>query len=201
MSTRPNLHGTAQPHRPPLSPVTERETPRLLLRPPVPDDLDPYIEIHEDPEVKKQVTVQTSAVGRTAAWRMLAMLIGHWHILGYGQWTVIEKATGQVVGRVGLWNPAGWPGLELGWVIRRSRWGLGFATEAAREGLRFAFDAVGADHVISMIQSDNDRSIRVAEKIGERFERESSLDGAPMLVYGLTREGYLSEQIRTARPK
>jgi RimJ/RimL family protein N-acetyltransferase len=188
MSNVPDLHTTARAG----DPLTPRETPRLLLRPPVPDDLDPYIEIHEDPEVKRQVTVQTSGtVGRTAAWRMLAMLIGHWHILGYGQWTVVEKATGEVVGRVGLWNPAGWPGLELGWVIRRSRWGLGFATEAAAEGLRFAFERVGADHVISMIQPDNGRSIRVAEKIGERFERHGDLDGTPMLVYGVTRKRHL----------
>jgi RimJ/RimL family protein N-acetyltransferase len=110
-------------------------------------------------------------------------LSGHWHLRGYGQWTVIEKATREVIGRVGLWNPEGWPGLEVGWVIRRSRWGNGFATEAAHEAVRFAFAEVGADRLISLIPPDNARSIRVAQKIGETFEREHTLDGRTLHLY------------------
>ena len=75
----------------------------------------------------------------------------------------------------------------MGWVIRRSRWNNGFATEAAREAVRFAFDEVGADHVISMINPDNPRSVRVAEKIGETFERVHTVDGRAVQVYGLSR--------------
>src|SRR5205823_14550586 len=107
--------------------------------------------------------------GRTAGWRTLALLIGHWHLLGYGQWAVVEKATGHVIGRAGLWNPEGGYGLEVGWVIRRSRWGQGFATEAARAAVQHGFETVGATHLISLIRPDNARSLRVAEKIGETF--------------------------------
>src|SRR6185295_12240985 len=99
----------------------------------------------------------------------------------------IEKATGEVIGRVGLWNPEGWPDLEVGWVIRRSRWGCGFATEAAREAVRFAFGHVGADRIISMIQPNNARSIRVAEKLGETFERKVTLEGRRIHVYALAK--------------
>lgn len=166
--------------------MARRETPRLLLRPPEAADLDPFVDIHGDPEVLAHLTLQGDP-GRAGAWRMLALLAGHWHLRGYGQWTVIEKASGLVVGRVGLWQPEGWPGLELGWVIRRSHWNRGYATEASRDAIVFAFDVVGADHVISMIQPENARSIRVAEKIGERFERVLELDGRPTHVYGLRR--------------
>jgi RimJ/RimL family protein N-acetyltransferase len=162
------------------------ETARLVLRPPTAEDLDPFLEIHSDPEVMRHLTLQ-GVPGRAGAWRMLALLAGHWTLRGYGQWTTVEKATGLVVGRVGLWNPEGWPGLEVGWVIRRSHWSRGYATEAAQAALDFAFEVVAADHVISLIHPDNGRSIRVAEKIGERFERADELDGAPVHVYGRSR--------------
>ncbi|HUL72080.1 MAG TPA: GNAT family N-acetyltransferase [Vicinamibacterales bacterium] len=167
--------------------MSTRETSRLLLRPPHASDLDAFVEIHEDPEVMRYLTPVGQLAGRTAGWRMLALLIGHWQLRGYGQWTVLEKGTRDVIGRVGLWNPEGWPGLEVGWVIRRSRWGNGFATEAAREAIRFAFDDVRADHIISLIRPDNARSIRVAEKLGETFERTHLMDGTPLHVYGLHR--------------
>ena len=76
-------------------------------------------------------------------------------------------------------------GVEVGWVIRRSRWGNGFATEAAREAVRYGFEEVGADHLISIIRPDNQRSIRVAEKIGEKFERPYLVDGVESHVYGI----------------
>jgi len=166
-----------------------RETERLLLRPPRAADLDPYIEIHEDPEVRPHLMVLQPSVGRAAAWRTLALLAGHWHLRGYGQWTLVEKATGDVVGRVGLWNPEGGLGLEIGWVIRRSQWGRGLATEAAREAVAFAFDEVRADRLISVIPPDNVRSIRVACKIGETFDRAHVVDGRTVHVYALPRPG------------
>ena len=164
-----------------------RETARLILRPPHASDLDAFVEIHEDPEVMRYMTLVGPLSGRVAGWRMLAMLIGHWQLRGYGQWTVFEKTRGQVIGRVGLWNPEGWPGLEVGWVIRRECWGHGFATEAALEALRFAFEDVRAEYVISLIRPDNARSIRVAEAIGSTLERPFDLHGMPCLIYGQDR--------------
>jgi RimJ/RimL family protein N-acetyltransferase len=93
-----------------------------------------------------------------------------------------------VIGRVGPWHPEGWPGIELGWIIRRSRWGNGFATEAAQAALEWIWQSVDeADHVISMIQPHNSRSIRVAEKIGETLERTEAINGSVVHVYGIRR--------------
>jgi RimJ/RimL family protein N-acetyltransferase len=117
------------------------------------------------------------------------MMIGHWHLRGYGQWTVVERATGEVIGRVGLWYPEGWPGVELGWIVRRERWGLGFATEAAHAALEWSWAHVDADHIISIIQPDNHRSIRVAEKIGETPERTEIVHGVESIVFGIRRPG------------
>ena len=163
------------------------ETPRLVLRPPESDDAAPLMEIHQDPDVIKYVLIGNPAAGITAAWRSVAIMVGHWHLRGYGQWTVIDKADQTVVGRVGLWNPEGWPGVELGWVIRRSRWGQGLATEAAAAALQWTWAHVETDHVISLIQPSNARSIRVAEKLGQRLERSEVVSGAELQVYGVHR--------------
>ena len=163
-----------------------RETARLLLRPPKVEDLEPFVEIHEHPDVVRFLTGIGPATGRVASWRLLALLIGHWHLRGYGQWAVVEKATGELIGRVGLWYPEGWPGIELGWVIKRSRWDNGFATEGARAAADFAFTEIGADRIISMIQPDNPRSIRVANKIGETFTESRQFNGQQLDVYAMT---------------
>ena len=85
-----------------------------------------------------------------------------------------ERATGALVGRIGFFEPEGWPGFELGWMLRRDAWGKGYATEGARRALAHAFTELGRDHVISLILPGNDPSIRVAERLGERLERRRS---------------------------
>jgi RimJ/RimL family protein N-acetyltransferase len=162
-------------------------TPRLQLRPLQASDAAPLMHIHQDPEVIKYVLLGAPPGGITVAWRNVAMMVGHWQLRGYGPWAVVELKTGEVIGRVGLWNPEGWPGIELGWVIRRSRWGNGFATEAAQAALHWTWNSVSTDHVISVIQPDNVRSIRVAEKIGESFERADMLNGTIVHIYGIRR--------------
>jgi RimJ/RimL family protein N-acetyltransferase len=161
-------------------------TERLLLRLPRESDLDPLIQVHEHPDVVRFLSGNPTA-GRQAAWRSLAIASGHWHLRGYGQWVIEEKATGQVIGRAGLWNPEGSPGIELGWVIAHARWGHGFATEAAQAALHWAWQHVDTDHIISIIGPDNLRSIRVAEKLGERFERHDVHDGKDVAIYGVHR--------------
>jgi RimJ/RimL family protein N-acetyltransferase len=141
------------------------ETPRLVLRPFDAADAQPMLEIHADPEVAKYLVGGPTPVGvdgLTVAWRNVAMMIGHWHLRGYGAWAVAEKESGSVIGRVGFWHPAGCHDIELGWVIRRSHWRRGFATEAAAAALVWGWDNIPVDRIVSMIQPDNAASLRVA---------------------------------------
>ena len=177
--------------RPRPAPMFALETPRLRLRPPEGADLDAFVEIHEDPEVIRYLTTVGQTSGRAAGWRIIAMLLGHWQLRGYGHWTVIEKASKQIIGRVGPWYPEGWPGIELGWIIRRSHWNLGFATEAARAARDHAFTVSGAPALISMIHPDNMASIRVAEKLGATLGRRDAFGGSAVLVYELARPATL----------
>jgi RimJ/RimL family protein N-acetyltransferase len=97
---------------------------------------------------------------------------------------VIERATGRLIGRGGLFRPEGWPDLEVGWVLAPSSWGRGFASELGRAARDHAFEVLGADHLISLITPDNSPSIRVAEAIGSRLESETVLDRDLHVVYG-----------------
>ena len=91
------------------------------------------------------------------------------------------------MGRVGFLNPEGWPAFELGWTLSRNFWGRGYATEAARRALAYAFDELDKDHVISLIDPKNTSSIKVAERLGEKVEGKTELLGREVLIYGIDR--------------
>jgi RimJ/RimL family protein N-acetyltransferase len=169
----------------PMETLETLETERLLLRQFREDDLDAYAEMVGDPEVMRHLG--SGPMNRAEAWRNMAMVLGHWRLRGFGMWAVEEKATGKMVGRVGCWRPEGWPGLEVGWALRRETWGNGYATEAARASLDAAFERIGERHVISMIHGDNQASIRVAKRLGMRLEGRAELFGIPVSVYGVRR--------------
>ena len=142
--------------------------------------------MYADPDVMRFME-DGHPVGRDAAWRSMAAHLGHWSLRGFGQWALEARATGEFVGRAGLWQPEGWPGLEVGWILARPHWGQGYATEAGRAAIEYAFGELDAGHVISLIRPENHASVRVAERLGERRERTIELHGATAHVYGVTR--------------
>lgn len=162
------------------------DTPRLLLRPWRDDDLDGYAAMCADPEVMRHMG-DGSTLDRADAWRSMAMFVGHWQLRGFGMWAVEERATQRFIGRVGLHQPEGWPGLEVGWMLARDTWDRGYATEAARASLEFAWNVVGVEHVISVIAPENAASVRVAERLGEAPEGTLDLNGLEVVLYGIDR--------------
>jgi RimJ/RimL family protein N-acetyltransferase len=161
------------------------ETDRLILRMWQENDFDSYARICADPDVMRYLGGKV--LSRAEAWRHMALMIGHWHLRGYGHWAVEEKETGTFAGRIGFFNPDGWPGFEIGWTLGREFWGKGYATEGARRALAYAFDELGKKHVISLIHPENLASIRVAERLGEKPEGTAEILGTQVLVYGVDR--------------
>src|SRR5687768_9221725 len=107
------------------------ETARLMLRMPELADARAFMGILWDPEVveQKQVTLLEPPGGLDLALKNTGDMIRQWERRGYGQWSVVDKTTGDVIGIVGFYHPQrAWPGVDLGWVIQRSRWGHGLAT-------------------------------------------------------------------------
>ena len=119
------------------------DTDRLTLRMLRASDFDAYAEMCGDPEGMRYIG-DGQPLDRPMAWRNLAMMAGHWSLRGYGLWAAAERSSGVLVGRIGFWNPEGWPGFELGWTLRRSFWGRGYATEGARKALEAAGMARGS---------------------------------------------------------
>lgn len=161
------------------------ETGRLLLRMLQESDFEQYSAIHLDPEVTRFTA--RKQMDRMETWRHLSFIAGHWHLRGFGMWGVFEKDTGRLVGRVGFHQPDGWPDFELGWTIGRAFWGRGYATEAAARCVRYAFEDMDRDHLISLIDPLNVASIRVAERIGETVQGSVVIGEHSLIVYGIRR--------------
>jgi RimJ/RimL family protein N-acetyltransferase len=157
-------------------------TDRLVMRAWRDDDLDAYAAITADPEVMR---FMGGPLDRADAWRQMAVFAGHWELRGYGLW-VVER-DGELIGRVGLLNPEGWPGLEVGWLLGRDAWGHGYATEAARASVQYAWRELGAHELISLIAPDNTPSQRVAERLGMRPGEDYDLRGTPVVIHRLDR--------------
>jgi RimJ/RimL family protein N-acetyltransferase len=164
--------------------VPELRTERLLLRGFREQDLDDWAAICADAEVMRWVG-REGAVDRGEAWREIALHHGHWELRGYGMFAVEELESGRVVGRVGPWEPEGWPDFEVGWTTGRPWWGRGYAPEAARASILWAFEELGRDHVISLIADDNARSQAVAAKLGSRLDGRVTVRGHDLRVYRL----------------
>jgi RimJ/RimL family protein N-acetyltransferase len=149
-------------------------TERLLLRPWRPADRDPFAAMNADPEVMRYVG-RGRPLTRTQSDELVDAIEAHWDQHGFGLWCAApHEDPDACIGFVGLaipsFLPAVLPSVEVGWRLARSAWGRGLATEGARAALEHAFGPLGLQSVISVIDPENHRSVRVAEKLGMRRE-------------------------------
>lgn len=150
--------------------IPRLETERLILRGLCAEDFEPYARFMADADVTRYLTGEP--VSRADAWRQIAAIIGHWSLRGFGWWAVERKTDGTFMGRVGMNYPEGWPGIEVGWTLGKEYWGAGYATEAAKAAMAYAFLTQNLERVISVIHIDNAASQAVARRLGEtRGER------------------------------
>jgi len=150
------------------------ETERLRMRPLAPQDADAHIAFMQDPRVATFLSFTGEPEDRMKLWRNYASYLGHWSIRGFGFFSVEEKATGRWVGRVGPWQPEGWPSLEIGWGIIPDAWGRGYAPEAAAALRDVVFEHFpDLPRIISLIDPKNENSQAVARKIGEKKTDET----------------------------
>jgi RimJ/RimL family protein N-acetyltransferase len=149
-------------------------TERLTLRPWRPTDRAPFAAMNADPEVMRYIAGGTTMT-RAQSDELVDAIEAHWARHGFGLWCAAPRDDPDTcIGFVGLaipsFLPAVLPAVEVGWRLARPAWGCGLATEGARASLAHAFGALSLKSVISIIDPDNGRSIRVAEKLGMRHE-------------------------------
>ena len=142
-------------------------TERLLLRPWRMDDRAAFAAMNADPEVVRHLR---GPLTREESDAFADRIEECWAERGWGLWAVEVGGGAPFIGYVGLWpaeHVTGDP-CEVGWRLAHEHWGRGYAPEAAREALRFGFDVVGLDHIVSFTIPANRASWRVMEKIGLR---------------------------------
>jgi RimJ/RimL family protein N-acetyltransferase len=159
-------------------------TERLILRPPVAEDFDPYAQLLADESTARFIGGVQS---RADAWRGFLTMAGAWVMQGFSFFTVVERASGQWVGRVGPMKPEGWPGTEVAWSLGAAFHGKGYATEAATAAIDWAFDYLGWTEVIHTIHPDNVPSQAVAARLGSVNLRQAQMP-SPIDIWGQSRE-------------
>ena len=151
--------------------MTVVETERLIIRHLVPADLDDLARIQSDPEVMHYFATGVRALDQTAA--DIARCQSLQDEYGYSLWATILKQNGQFLGRCGLLPQEinGQREVEIAYLIARSHWGQGLATEAATAIRDLGAQAFHITRFVSIIHTQNVASRRVAEKVGMRRER------------------------------
>lgn len=155
------------------------ETDRLVLRLPREADAEAEIAFYE----QERSHFVGGPMARDLVWRSFAGVLGHWAMRGFGMFAIEDKETGAYLGRTGPWFPEGWPEPEISWIITSAAAeGRGVAHEAAFAARAYAYrpkDARGLDTgglgwstAISLIDPENTRSNRLAQRMGAVHERD-----------------------------
>ena len=141
------------------------QTERLTLRPIALEDFPRWAEMMGDPEAARFLG---GAQPASTAWRGFMTMAGAWSLTGVSMFSVIDRETGQWLGRIGPWRPHGWPGTEVGWGLHPDAQGKGYGVEAATATMDYAFDVLGWTDIIHCIDPDNVPSQKLAERVGSR---------------------------------
>lgn len=171
------------------------ETERLLLRLPQAEDFDAYAANMADIGAAHFIGGPQT---REVAWRGFVALAGAWLIQGYSMFSVIEKSSGDWIGRLGPWFPEGWPGTEVGWGLVRSAQGKGYAFEATVAAIDWTFEHTDWTDVVHSIHPANFASQALARRLGSSNRGPGKLPPplheVPVDIWGQTREQWYARK-------
>ena len=161
------------------------ETERLILRKYTLDDLDAFAALVADPEVMRFSLSGPMKEKEQAKQYFQKRILDHYRHNGYGLYAVIHKADTCLIGTIGLitQNIDGQEWTELGYRLHPKYWGKGLATEAGLALMHYASATLGIDELISIIDPQNTRSLKVAERLGMRFWKDAVFHTIPVHVY------------------
>jgi RimJ/RimL family protein N-acetyltransferase len=182
----------------------ELTTERLLLRQWKDSDHEPFAAMNADPEVMRYFPAPATRAESDA---LIARTEAAFAERGYGLWAVEVRETGQFIGFTGLAVPRFeahfTPAVEIGWRLAKDAWGNGYATEAARASLAYAFGPAGLTELVSFTTATNQPSRRVMERIGMTYDEAEDFDHPGLaadhrllrhVLYRITRAQWESSQ-------
>jgi len=154
-------------------PNFELETARLRLVVPTPQHLELYLATYGDAKV---MTHLGGPFSLARCRQMLDTHITHWHVHGFGGWVVLERGSAATLGVIGLKLPQDSTQVEIGWLLRATAWGHGYAIEGAQAVLNYGFDTLGLKRVAAQIAHHNRASLAVAKKLGMTIDELESTE-------------------------
>jgi RimJ/RimL family protein N-acetyltransferase len=163
-------------------PVTAHVTLRRLA----PDDAADLFRTVGDPDVMRYWAPGPDATIEATA-RRIAEIEAHWEAHGFGDWGVVEQATGALIGFAGLHHIAGMPEVNVGYAFEKSRWGHGYGTDVCQALIAYGFERLRLPEIVAVIAPQNRASIRVAEKSGLVFWKRFEWSGRDRVAYRITR--------------
>lgn len=163
------------------------ETERLILRPFEPEsDAEQMLEVYGDPAVMRYIPEDVYR-SLAAVRATLERYAREQESRGFSFWAVVERGGGHVIGDAGFGVFRQTSDVELGYTLRRDRWGRGYATEVARACLDAGLAHLDVARIIAVVDEENLRSSRVAERIGMAVAETVELHGRPHKLFELRR--------------
>ena len=169
------------------------ETPRLILRPLCRADLADLTDMYgHDPNML--YLPAGHGIAPEAVPDALEKYLAHYDAWGFGMWGIEEKQSGRFIGHCGLQHIDVLPDVEIAYMIHEPWWGQGYATEAAIASVTWGFDTLGLSCICALVHGDNERSVRVIEKLHMTFAGPLKAWGMDLLHYKLDRDAF--EELR-----
>jgi len=166
------------------------ETERLILRRFTPEDAEENFRIYTDPDNMRFMGRRPDSV-EFERYHLRRHIANYYDKHDFGLWAVVLKENGRLIGRCGLlYQPIeDTQEVEVSYLIDKPYWGRGLATEAAREVARLGFEKYKLPSLVAVINPENIASIRVAEKVGMRYERDVNFrDYGRVALYAKARD-------------
>ena len=143
-------------------------TPRLVLRPFVPNDLEELAVLHAEESFWWYPLRGAMSKQDTAGF--LERVMARYDSDGFGIEALLDRASGAMIGWAGLavphFLPQILPAVEVGWRLAGPWRGRGLATEAGAAAVEFGFTTGGLDRIVSIYEPENVASGRVMERLG-----------------------------------
>ncbi|MEL6648736.1 MAG: GNAT family N-acetyltransferase [Pseudomonadota bacterium] len=152
---------------------------QLILRGYLESDYERFAEFG----TSKRACFVGGPVSAAECWRSFMAAIGHWTLRGYGMWVIEDRESGHVAGRVGIILNDGWHEPELAWHIYEGFEGKSVAYRAALLAREYSARHFGLNRVMSYISKENQRSIRLATRLGAIHEKDVEMRGAPTQMW------------------
>lgn len=159
-------------------------SPRLILRPFLPEDVAHLHSIYQVEDVLKYFPGSTIPSLEKVE-RFVTRQHTHWHEHGYGNWAILPAGATEIVGWAGLQYLLELDETEVGYLLAKPFWDQGFATEAAHLSIQFGFEEIALDHIIALVHPENSASLAVIKKCGFEYEETIPLWGADLMRHTL----------------